>query len=53
MQFPLPPCPTVGVVCPCSGSTVEDSTARGTRLPHLELLKGATLTGTGTCQGGV
>ena len=46
--------PTEGVVCPCVGSTVEDLDgvwARGFR--ELELVKRASLCGTGTCQGGV
>lgn len=53
-RFALPPCPTAGVVCPCSGTTVEDLDGAWERgFTHLELLKRATLTGTGTCQGGV
>jgi glycine cleavage system aminomethyltransferase T len=50
----IPACPTAGVVCPCAGVTVEDLDFvwdRGFRV--LELLKRATLAGTGTCQGGV
>jgi len=50
----LPPPPTAGVVCPCSDVTVSDLEAvwdRGFR--EMELLKRATLAGTGTCQGGV
>jgi glycine cleavage system aminomethyltransferase T len=48
----IPPCPTAGTVCPCSGVTVDDLTsvyARGFR--ELELVKRATLAGTGPCQG--
>jgi len=52
--FPLPPAPTSGVVCPCAGTTVEDLEgvwARG--FNELELVKRASLAGTGTCQGAV
>lgn len=50
----IPSCPAAGTVCPCSGVTVEDLDfvwERGFR--ELELIKRATLAGTGTCQGGV
>lgn len=50
----LPSCPPSGTVCPCSEVTVEDLDfvwERGFR--ELELLKRATLAGTGTCQGGI
>ena len=50
----LPPCPREGTVCPCNGVTVadlDDVWNRGFR--EMELLKRATLAGTGTCQGGV
>ncbi|MGH8924266.1 MAG: 2Fe-2S iron-sulfur cluster-binding protein [Acidimicrobiia bacterium] len=50
----LPSIPTAGVVCPCSGIEVSDLESvweRGFR--EMELLKRATLAGTGTCQGGV
>lgn len=50
----LPACPPEGVVCPCSGVTVAqlaDVWDRGFR--KMELLKRATLAGTGTCQGSV
>jgi len=50
--FPLPPAPTAGTICHCSGVTVkdvEDVWERGFR--HLELVKRASLCGTGTCQG--
>ncbi|HEY8093408.1 MAG TPA: 2Fe-2S iron-sulfur cluster-binding protein, partial [Acidimicrobiales bacterium] len=49
-----PPPPVEGVVCPCAGTTVEDLDgvwARGFR--ELELIKRASLCGTGTCQGSV
>ncbi len=52
--FPLPPAPTEGIVCPCAGVTVEDLEgvwARG--FNELELVKRASLAGTGTCQGSV
>ncbi|HSJ28195.1 MAG TPA: glycine cleavage T C-terminal barrel domain-containing protein [Acidimicrobiia bacterium] len=48
----IPPCPTDGIVCPCSGVTVsdlDDVWRRG--FTEIELLKRATLAGTGTCQG--
>ncbi len=50
----LPPPPTAGVVCPCSDVTVSDLESvwdRGFR--ELDLIKRATLAGTGTCQGAV
>ncbi len=50
----LPPCPPDGTVCPCSSVTVTDLNGvwkRGFR--EMELLKRATLAGTGACQGGV
>lgn len=50
----IPPVPPSGVVCPCSGVTVDDLEfvwERGFR--ELELVKRATLAGTGTCQGSV
>ena len=50
----LPSCPREGTVCPCSGVTVADLDAVWERGFHeMELLKRATLAGTGTCQGGV
>ncbi len=51
---PLPPSPTEGIACPCSKVLVEDWHGvwdRGFR--ELELMKRASLTGTGTCQGSV
>ena len=51
--FPLPSPPTEGIVCPCVGTTVEDLEGGWARGFHeIELLKRATLAGTGTCQGG-
>jgi sarcosine oxidase subunit alpha len=50
--FPLPPAPTQGIVCPCVGTGVDDLEgvwARG--FNELELVKRASLAGTGTCQG--
>ena len=50
----LPRCPPEGTVCPCSGVAVADLDGvweRGFR--EMELLKRATLAGTGACQGGV
>ncbi|MGZ4673949.1 MAG: glycine cleavage T C-terminal barrel domain-containing protein [Ilumatobacteraceae bacterium] len=52
-QFELPPCPTTGVVCPCSKVTVDDLQMVWDKgFQHLELIKRAALVGTGTCQGG-
>ncbi|MEM7343996.1 MAG: glycine cleavage T C-terminal barrel domain-containing protein [Chloroflexota bacterium] len=48
----IPPCPAAGIVCPCSGVTVDDLEFIWDRGFHeLELVKRATLAGTGTCQG--
>ncbi len=50
----LPPCPREGTVCPCSGVTVADLDDVWNRgFQEMELLKRATLAGTGACQGGV
>lgn len=49
----LPPPPTDGVVCRCSGTTVEDLVGAWDRgFTELELLKRASLACLGTCQGG-
>ena len=48
----LPACPQEGVVCHCAGVTVDDLASVVARGFHeLELVKRATLAGTGTCQG--
>ncbi|MDX1448391.1 MAG: (2Fe-2S)-binding protein, partial [Acidimicrobiia bacterium] len=48
----LPPCPDEGVVCPCSEVTVADLDFVWKRgFDQIELIKRATLAGTGTCQG--
>jgi sarcosine oxidase subunit alpha len=48
----LPPCPTAGIVCPCAGVSVEDLASVHSRgFQELELVKRATLAGTGPCQG--
>lgn len=48
----IPPCPTAGIVCPCSGVGVDDLASVHARGFHeLELVKRATLAGTGPCQG--
>ncbi|MBA2555793.1 MAG: (2Fe-2S)-binding protein [Chloroflexi bacterium] len=53
-SFPLPAAPTAGMVCPCSGIEVDDlESAWGRGFQELELVKRATLAGTGTCQGSV
>ncbi|HEX2154713.1 MAG TPA: glycine cleavage T C-terminal barrel domain-containing protein [Acidimicrobiia bacterium] len=50
----IPPCPDEGVICPCSEVTVGDLDFVWDRGFHeLELIKRATLAGTGSCQGGV
>jgi glycine cleavage system aminomethyltransferase T len=51
--MPLPPPPTEGVVCPCSGTTVDDLGGAWDRgFSELELLKRASMACLGTCQGG-
>jgi len=48
----IPPCPGSGILCHCSGVTVADMDFIWKRGFHeLELVKRATLAGTGTCQG--
>lgn len=50
----VPPVPATGTICPCSSVTVADLDSVWERgFQELELLKRATLAGTGTCQGGV
>jgi glycine cleavage system aminomethyltransferase T len=50
----LPPCPSQGTVCPCAGVEVADLESAWERgFQELELVKRATLAGTGTCQGSV
>ena len=50
----LPPAPTGGVICPCSKTTVEDLQGVWDKgFNELELVKRASLCGTGTCQGSV
>ncbi len=52
--FPLPPAPTSGIVCPCAGVGVDDLEGVWQRgFTELELVKRASLAGTGTCQGAV
>ena len=49
-----PPVPETGTVCPCSAVTVDDLRSVWDRGFHeLELIKRATLAGTGVCQGAV
>jgi glycine cleavage system aminomethyltransferase T len=51
-EHALPPAPTAGVVCACAGTTVEELEAVWSRgFTELELVKRASLCGTGTCQG--
>jgi sarcosine oxidase subunit alpha len=52
--FPLPPAPRAGIVCPCVGVGVDDLEGVWNRgFNELELVKRASLVGTGTCQGSV
>ena len=49
-----PPCPTEGLVCPCNATTMDDlRDAWGRGFTDMELLKRASLAGTGACQGAV
>jgi sarcosine oxidase, subunit alpha len=53
-KFALPPCPDRGTVCPCSKTTVDDLNMVWDKgFTELELIKRASLAGTGTCQGAV
>jgi glycine cleavage system aminomethyltransferase T len=53
-QSDIPPCPMAGMVCACTGVTVADLDMIWQRGFHeMELVKRATLAGTGTCQGSV
>jgi glycine cleavage system aminomethyltransferase T len=48
----LPVCPPVGTVCPCNDVSVDDLAGAWERgFQEVELLKRASLAGTGTCQG--
>ena len=50
----IPACPKEGLVCPCEGVSVADLEAIWQQEFHeMELVKRATLAGTGTCQGSV
>lgn len=51
-QPALPPCPISGLICACSGVSVNDLQSVWDRgFKELELVKRATLAGTGACQG--
>ncbi|MCY4369310.1 MAG: 2Fe-2S iron-sulfur cluster-binding protein [bacterium] len=53
-ELDRPPVPERGIVCPCSGITVDDLRSVWNRgFQELELIKRATLAGTGVCQGTV
>ena len=53
-EMDLPKCPQAGMVCPCSAVTVADLESVWERgFLELELVKRATLAGTGPCQGSV
>ena len=50
----IPVCPKEGLVCPCEGVSVADlETIWQQGFHEMELVKRATLAGTGTCQGSV
>lgn len=50
----IPTCPGEGLICPCSGVSVADLERIWDQGFHeMELVKRATLAGTGTCQGSV
>jgi glycine cleavage system aminomethyltransferase T len=50
----IPSCPPEGMVCPCANVTVADlDFAWEQGFQEMELIKRATLAGTGTCQGSV
>ena len=50
----IPACPKAGMICPCEGVSVADLDAIWQQGFHeMELVKRATLAGTGTCQGSV
>ena len=50
--YPLPPAPSEGIVCRCAGIGVDDLQGVWDRgFNELELVKRASLVGTGTCQG--
>lgn len=50
----IPACPPAGMICPCSNVSVADlEYAWESGFHELELVKRATLAGTGTCQGSV
>ena len=52
LAAPLPAAPEAGVICHCAGVTVDDlASVVGRGFDELELVKRATLAGTGTCQG--
>ncbi len=54
MESDIPPCPAKGIVCSCSNVSVEDlQYSWDSGFHELELVKRATLAGTGTCQGSV
>ena len=52
LESDIPTCPKEGIVCPCEGVSVADLEAIWEQGFHeMELVKRATLAGTGTCQG--
>ncbi len=54
LESDIPTCPAEGMVCPCSNVSVADlNYAWEQGFQEMELIKRATLAGTGTCQGSV
>jgi glycine cleavage system aminomethyltransferase T len=52
LESDIPPCPTSGMLCSCAGVRVKDlDFIWNSGFHELELVKRATLAGTGTCQG--
>ncbi|MDA1045282.1 MAG: (2Fe-2S)-binding protein, partial [Verrucomicrobia bacterium] len=53
IEASVPKCPVVGIICPCSDVSVADLQRVWKQgFQEMELIKRATLAGTGTCQGG-
>ncbi len=54
LESNIPACPDAGIICPCAGVSVADLDRVWEQGFHeIELVKRATLAGTGTCQGSV
>ena len=53
IEATVPTCPTEGIICPCANVSVADlDRVWDQGFQEMELIKRATLAGTGTCQGG-